>query len=47
VNAKLLGVIVNGLDNNPHYYDHGYYGYNYQRGYGKYYESSSKDLIDV
>lgn len=47
VNARLLGVIVNGLDNNPHYYDHGYYGYNYQRGYGKYYESSSKDLIDV
>ena len=47
VNAKLLGIIVNGLDNNPHYYDHGYYGYIYQRGYGKYYESSSKDLIDV
>lgn len=40
VNARLLGVVVNGLDENPHYYDYGGYyqhsGYNY--GYGKVYQ---------
>jgi len=47
VNANLLGVIVNGVDDNPHYNEYGSYGYGYggygYSGYGygngRYYES--------
>jgi len=34
VNARLMGVIVNGLDENPHYNDYG--GYYQHSGYGTY-----------
>jgi len=33
VEANLLGVIVNGVDENPHYHEYGYYGYGHG-GYG-------------
>jgi succinoglycan biosynthesis transport protein ExoP len=36
VNARLMGVIVNGLDENPHYNDYG--GYYQYSGYGKAYQ---------
>lgn len=45
VNANLLGVIVNGIDDNPHYNEYGSYGYGYgysaygSYGNGRYYES--------
>lgn len=43
VNANLLGIIVNGVDDNPHYNEYGSYGYgygyNYGYGNGGYYES--------
>jgi capsular exopolysaccharide synthesis family protein len=45
VGANWLGVIVNGLDENPHYSEYGYqYGaYSYYGGvYGKYYDSNSQ-----
>ncbi len=39
VNARLLGVIVNGLDENPHYNDYGgYYQYSGYSGYGRVYQ---------
>jgi len=42
VNARVLGVIVNGLDQNPYYTDYGYYSaYGYQKGYGRYYDSQN------
>jgi len=37
VSARLLGVIVNGIDDNPHYNEYGSYGYGYgYSGYGSY-----------
>ena len=42
VNARILGVIVNGLDQNPYYSDYGYYSsYGYQKGYGRYHDSQN------
>jgi capsular exopolysaccharide synthesis family protein len=39
VNARLLGVIVNGLDENPHYNDYGgYYQYPSYANYGRLYQ---------
>jgi capsular exopolysaccharide synthesis family protein len=39
VNARLLGVIVNGLDENPHYNDYGgYYQYSVYANYGRLYQ---------
>lgn len=49
VGANWLGVIVNGLDENPHYSEYGYqYGaYSYYGGvYGKYYDSNSQVYRD-
>jgi len=49
VNVRWLGVIVNGLDSNPHYSEYGYqYGsYSYYGGrYGRYYEATSKQYRD-
>ena len=46
VGANWMGIIVNGLDENPHYSEYGYqYGsYSYYGGaYGKYYESNNKE----
>lgn len=45
VNANLVGIIVNGVDDNPHYNEYGSYGYGYGYSYGygygngSYYES--------
>lgn len=43
VNARLGGIIVNGVDDNPHYNEYGSYGYNYGYnggvGKGTYYEN--------
>jgi capsular exopolysaccharide synthesis family protein len=43
VDAQCLGVIVNGLDDNPHYNEYGSYAYgfgsNYNVGNGSYYET--------
>lgn len=43
VNANLMGVIVNGVDDNPHYNEYGSYAYDYGYGmgsqYGRYYEA--------
>jgi capsular exopolysaccharide synthesis family protein len=39
VNARLLGVVVNGLDENPHYNDYGgYYQYPTYANYGRLYQ---------
>ncbi|HMO15727.1 MAG TPA: polysaccharide biosynthesis tyrosine autokinase [Pirellulaceae bacterium] len=38
VHARLLGVIVNGLDENPHYNDYAGYQYPYYSGYGRRYQ---------
>jgi capsular exopolysaccharide synthesis family protein len=49
VGANWMGVIVNGLDENPHYSEYGYqYGaYSYYGGvYGRYYDSNSKVYRD-
>jgi capsular exopolysaccharide synthesis family protein len=49
VGANWMGVIVNGLDENPHYSEYGYqYGnYSYYGGvYGKYYDSNSQVYRD-
>ncbi|MEL7500626.1 MAG: polysaccharide biosynthesis tyrosine autokinase [Planctomycetota bacterium] len=49
VGANWMGVIVNGLDENPHYSEYGYqYGnYSYYGGmYGRYYESNNKIYRD-
>lgn len=46
VGATWMGIIVNGLDENPHYSEYGYqYGsYSYYGGaYGKYYEANNKE----
>ncbi|MEM7453546.1 MAG: polysaccharide biosynthesis tyrosine autokinase [Planctomycetota bacterium] len=40
VDANLLGVIVNGMDENPHYNEYGYYYNNHYRDYGGYYENT-------
>ena len=45
VGAKWMGIIVNGIDENPHYSEYGYqYGnYSYYGGrYGRYYDSRNK-----
>ena len=45
VGANWIGIIVNGLDENPHYSEYGYqYGnYSYYGGlFGKYYDSNNK-----
>ena len=42
VNANVLGVIVNGMDQNQHYSEYGYYYYTYSSEYGRYYDSPSK-----
>ena len=42
VNANVLGVIVNGMDQNPHYSEYGYYYYTYGSEYGRYYDTPSK-----
>ncbi len=57
VNANWLGIIVNGIDENPHYSEYGYqYGnYSYYGGmYGRYYDTRSvayrdriKPIMDV
>lgn len=49
VNVRWLGVIINGLDQNPHYSEYGYqYGnYSYYGGrYGRYYEATNKQYRD-
>ena len=49
VNVRWLGVIINGLDRNPHYSEYGYqYGnYSYYGGrYGRYYEANNKQYRD-
>ena len=49
VNVRWMGVIINGLDQNPHYSEYGYqYGnYSYYGGrYGRYYEATSKQYRD-
>ena len=49
VGANWMGVIVNGIDENPHYSEYGYqYGaYSYYGGvYGKYYDSRNKAYRD-
>jgi len=49
VGANWMGIIVNGIDENPHYSEYGYqYGnYSYYGGmYGKYHDSSSKAYRD-
>jgi polysaccharide biosynthesis transport protein len=54
VNGRLIGVIVNGVDNNPYYSDYGRYGYRYgygygyggNGGYGKYYDSMKANYYD-
>ena len=42
VNANVMGVIVNGMDQNPHYSEYGYYYYTYSSEYGRYYDSNAK-----
>jgi capsular exopolysaccharide synthesis family protein len=49
VNANWMGIIVNGIDENPHYSEYGYqYGsYSYYGGrYGRYYDSTNKAYRD-
>ena len=49
VGANWLGVIINGVDENPHYNEYGYqYGsYSYYGGvYGRYHESSAQGYRD-
>ncbi len=54
VNGRLLGIIVNGVDNNPYYSDYGRYGYRYGYGYGygnyghygRYYDSMKANYYD-
>ncbi len=49
VGANWMGVIVNGIDENPHYSEYGYqYGaYSYYGGvYGRYYDSRNKEYRD-
>ncbi len=49
VGANWMGVIVNGLDENPHYSEYGYQygGYSYYGGlYGRYYDSTHKVYRD-
>ena len=49
VGANWMGVIVNGLDENPHYSEYGYqYGsYSYYGGiYGRYYDSANRTYRD-
>ena len=49
VGTRFLGIIINGIDENPHYSEYGYqYGaYSYYGGrYGKYYESNYKEYRD-
>ena len=49
VGANWMGIIVNGLDENPHYSEYGYqYGtYSYYGGvYGRYYDSSNRVYRD-
>ena len=49
VNANWMGIIVNGIDENPHYSEYGYqYGnYSYYGGmYGRYYDSRSQAYRD-
>jgi succinoglycan biosynthesis transport protein ExoP len=49
VNANWLGIIVNGIDENPHYSEYGYqYGnYSYYGGmYGRYYDTRSEAYRD-
>jgi capsular exopolysaccharide synthesis family protein len=46
VGATWMGIIVNGIDENPHYSEYGYQygGYSYYGGaYGKYYEANNKE----
>ena len=49
VGANWMGVIVNGIDENPHYSEYGYQygGYSYYGGvYGRYYDSRNKEYRD-
>ena len=49
VGANWMGIVVNGIDENPHYSEYGYqYGnYSYYGGmYGKYYDSRSQAYRD-
>jgi capsular exopolysaccharide synthesis family protein len=41
VNANVLGVIVNGMDQNPHYSEYGYYYYAYNTDFRRYYDAPS------
>ena len=41
-----MGVIVNGMDQNPHYSEYGYYYYTYGSEYGRYYDSNAKIEAD-
>ncbi len=43
VDANLLGVVVNGMDENPHYNEYGYYYNTHYRDYGRYYENGTTD----
>jgi capsular exopolysaccharide synthesis family protein len=49
VGTRFLGIIINGIDENPHYSEYGYqYGaYSYYGGrYGRYYEANYKEYRD-
>lgn len=48
VGANWLGVIINDMDENPHYHEYGYqYGYSYYgTAYGRYYESTHSSYHD-
>lgn len=49
VHARMLGVIVNGVDQNPYYNEYGGYGYPSHTGYAasRYYEKQTKEYADT
>jgi polysaccharide biosynthesis transport protein len=49
VHARLFGVMVNGVDQNPYYNEYGGYGYPSQAGYyaSKYYENQTKEYSEA
>jgi capsular exopolysaccharide synthesis family protein len=49
VHARLFGIMVNGVDQNPYYNEYGGYGYPSQAGYyaSKYYENQTKEYSEA